>query len=145
LDAQIDPAKLPQGAMQLQCGYLTVVGRQMPGGKTSQIMQADRQVFCRTVDMYGRAETAVFDEAQDTILFKGSPGNPASVWRQVTAPGRKGAETPPQATPQNPRDQRRAGGRPGRHQRRLAARRPAAPGRAGPRGVPARITAVVSP
>jgi hypothetical protein len=87
LDAKVDEAHLPKGAMVMQCDKLIVTQRQLGEGKSTQVMEAQKRVFCRTEDMYGRAEIMIFDESQDTVTFKGTPGNLAQVWQQVGGPG----------------------------------------------------------
>jgi hypothetical protein len=95
LDAKVDPAKLPKGGMLLRCDMLTVIGQQGqgPNAKSAQEMEAKTRVFCQHADMTALAETAKFNEAQDTITFYGSPGNPAVVYQQIGGPGGKRKET----------------------------------------------------
>jgi hypothetical protein len=87
LDAKVDVNKLPKGGMLMQCDQLIVVQRQLGEGKSTQNMEAQKRVFCRTIDMYGRAEKLVFDESQDIVTFTGSPGNPAQVYQQAVPGG----------------------------------------------------------
>jgi hypothetical protein len=82
LDMQVDYEKIPKDGLLLQCEVLTVIERRFPDGSKSQVMEAEKKVLCRTSDMTSRAEIVRFDKSQDTILLKGSPGNPASIWQR---------------------------------------------------------------
>jgi len=87
LDAKVELEKLPKDGLLLQCDMLTVLDRKQPDGKKSQEMRAEKRVYCQTNDMRARAEVVTFDKNQDTMVLKGSPGNPATVWRQAGGPG----------------------------------------------------------
>ncbi len=106
LDVGVDTTKpLPKGGMVLQCEVLTVLTHDHneidpvthkpkidpATGKTktvqTQSMQAEQRVQCWTPELFIQADTAVFDDVQDIITFRGNPGNLARVARRVGAQG----------------------------------------------------------
>ena len=96
LDVGVDTSKLPKGAMVLQCEVLKVVGREhvefdpvTRKNRTvqTQSMRAEQRVSCWTPELFIQADTADFDDAQDTIVFRSKPGNLARVAQRVGAVG----------------------------------------------------------
>ena len=53
----------------------------------SQSMLAEQRVQCWTPELFIQADTAVFDDVQDTITFRGKDGNLARVARRVGPQG----------------------------------------------------------
>lgn len=72
-DVEVDLDNLPRGAMYIQSAMLTVASTPRPGGKQTQEMTAKTRVFFRTQEFFGRAEVVKYNEAQDTVIFEGSP------------------------------------------------------------------------
>ncbi|MCI0456080.1 MAG: hypothetical protein L0Z62_03750 [Gemmataceae bacterium] len=78
-DVKVDLEKLPKGALYMQSELLTVASKPLPNGKQTQEMTAERRVFFRTQEFFGRADVVKYNEAQDTVIFQ---GNPAILYRQ---------------------------------------------------------------
>jgi hypothetical protein len=94
LDVKVDLAKLPPNGMMVQCQVLTVLSEQKPNQKTTQTMRAEKQVYCRSgSDMVARADIATFNQVTNTVIFEGTPGNPAAVYQLVGGQGGKWRET----------------------------------------------------
>jgi hypothetical protein len=90
----IDLARLPAGALHIQCKRLEAFNQQGPGGKASQEMQATGKVFVEAQEQfYGRADIIKFDESQEKIIFEGTDAIPAVLYRL------KGQGVPPDEIP----------------------------------------------
>jgi lipopolysaccharide export system protein LptA len=87
LDEPVDNYKLPKDGLWMDCQTLTVMERKLPDGSKSQDMQAEGLVKCGTNEMTAQADLVTFDKNQDIMTLKGSPSNPARMWRQVGPPG----------------------------------------------------------
>lgn len=83
-NAQMNPNNPPAGGFYLRCEVLNVFTRQIEG-KSSQMMHAKGKVFFRTQEFFGRAEVLKYDESQDTVIFEGTPGNPATLYKKKAA------------------------------------------------------------
>ncbi|HYT93362.1 MAG TPA: hypothetical protein VEL76_31890 [Gemmataceae bacterium] len=87
LDVEVDVDKPPKGAMYMTSELLTVWTKPMPGGKNHQEMRADRNVFFRTFEFFGRADVVKYDQTKDQVIFE---GNPTTLYRRKG--GRQGPE-----------------------------------------------------
>jgi hypothetical protein len=80
-DVPVDIDDLPRGGMYLRCDVLTIFSLPAPAGKKTQVMIAESQAYFRAQDFFGRAHVVKYDEASDTVIFQGSPGNPATLYK----------------------------------------------------------------
>ncbi len=91
-DVKVDPDHPPKGGLYLRCSLLTVLSRALPDGKTTQFMWAERSVSFRTPEFYGTADIVKYDQSKEQIIFEGSGGNLAVIYRFVPGQG-AGVET----------------------------------------------------
>jgi len=84
-DVPVDPDHPPKGGLYLRCNLLTVFNEPLPGGKTNQLMRAERSVSFRTPEFYGTADIVKYNEGRDQIIFEGADGNYATLY-QFTGP-----------------------------------------------------------
>jgi hypothetical protein len=82
-----DVQHLPEGGMYLHCDKLDVYSRQ-EDGKASQQMKADGHCSFRTSDSSGRSDMITYDESKSQVIFYGSQGRPAQLFRQKDGPAR---------------------------------------------------------
>lgn len=79
----VNPDKPGKDGFYLRCDVLSVFGRTDAGsGKTTQEMEAIGKIFFKTEEFSGRAHIIRYDEANDVIIFEGSAGNPASLFKE---------------------------------------------------------------
>ena len=75
IEENMDPVHPPKDGFYLQCDYLEVTGQQT-GNKTTQLMIADGpNVYFKTDQIVGTANTVTFNEATDIIIFEARGGN----------------------------------------------------------------------
>jgi hypothetical protein len=72
-DVPVKPNQPAKGGFYMRCDVLEVNTRELPDKTTTQSMVATRNVFFRTPEHYGQADTVKYDESQDTIIFEGAP------------------------------------------------------------------------
>ncbi len=65
----------------MRCNILNVFTRQLDN-KTSQMMNAEGNVFFRTREFFGTAAVVKYNEGQEQVIFEGAPGNPATLYRK---------------------------------------------------------------
>jgi hypothetical protein len=85
-DIKIDVDRLPPGAMYLRCERLDVRTRELPGGKTSQEMDAQKKVRVQAQEFWGMADRVTYDESQERLIFEGGEGGSAVLY-QFKVPG----------------------------------------------------------
>jgi hypothetical protein len=73
-EVKLSPERLPKEGFYLKCEKLKLLARQEEQ-KTVQAMVAETQVFFRTQECWGYADTVSFDEASDNIILDAAPGN----------------------------------------------------------------------
>ena len=73
---------LPPGAMYLKCDRLDVYSTKDQNGKTNQEFTAKDRAEVQAQEFYGRANVIKFDEEKQTIIFEGSNGSLAELYRQ---------------------------------------------------------------
>lgn len=79
--AKMNADKPPKNGFYLRSNFLDVYTR-VVDGKSSQEMKAEGAVFFRTDEFFGRSHIAKFDEAQNQVIFEGTPGNPATLFKK---------------------------------------------------------------
>jgi hypothetical protein len=84
-NAQMNPDSPPKEGFYMKCNILNVFTRQIDN-KSSQLMKAEGNVFFRTQEFFGTAAVVKYDEGQEQVIFEGTSGNPAALYRK--APGR---------------------------------------------------------
>jgi len=72
-DVPVKPNQPAKGGFYMRCDVLEVTTRELADKKTTQSMVANRNVFFRTPEFFGQADTVKYDESQDTIIFEGAP------------------------------------------------------------------------
>lgn len=87
-DVKIEVDKLPKGGLYMRCEQLIVITKPGPDNKAQQEMEGSKGVYFQTPDFYGRADTVKYDQSQEQIIFEGSSGNLATLYR----PGAPGSE-----------------------------------------------------
>src|SRR5262249_32917785 len=80
-DLELNADRLPKDGMYLRCDRLTVFTRPLPGGKANQEMRAERNVFFRTEECFGRSDTVRNDERRAGVISGGTPGRRATLSR----------------------------------------------------------------
>jgi hypothetical protein len=80
-DAKVDVDKLPKHGFYMRSEYLEVLSRAADDKRKGQYMVAKTAVEFRTPEFYGKSDTLVYNESAETVLFQGTEGNPARVWR----------------------------------------------------------------
>jgi lipopolysaccharide export system protein LptA len=73
---------LPAGAMYLKCDRLDVYSTKDQNGKTNQEFTAKDRAEVQAQEFFGRANVIKFDEGKQTIIFEGSNGSLAELYRQ---------------------------------------------------------------
>jgi lipopolysaccharide export system protein LptA len=79
-DVKVLPNQPPKDGFYMRCDTLHVT-TQEADKKTTQNMVAKGNVFFRTPEFYGQADTIKYDEGQDLIIFEGSSQAPASLYK----------------------------------------------------------------
>jgi lipopolysaccharide export system protein LptA len=79
-DAPVNPDRPGKNGFYLRCDLLSVY-KHVEQDRTVQSMEAHRNVFFRAEEFFGRADCVKYDQDQDQIVFEGSPGNPATLWK----------------------------------------------------------------
>lgn len=79
-DVPIKPGQAPKDGFYLHCELLDVFTRPVDG-KNCQMMVAQRKVIIRTDEFFGNAEVVKYDESQENVIFEGTPGNPATLFK----------------------------------------------------------------
>lgn len=78
----IDLDKLPKGAMYLRADRLKVNGQQEGSTKgQGQQMEADGKALVQSQEFWGRADLIKYDEAKALVIFEGTDGNLATLYR----------------------------------------------------------------
>ncbi len=88
-DVEMNPDRPPKDGFYLRCNKLRVYTRNDGKGKNSQYMWAEQDTFFRTVDFYGRAAMIKYNQSTETIIFEGTPGNPATLYQEPRAAGQE--------------------------------------------------------
>jgi hypothetical protein len=81
-NAQMNPDSPPKEGFYMKCNILNVFTRQIDN-KSSQLMKAEGNVFFRTQEFFGTAAVVKYDEGQEQVIFEGTPGNPAALYRKA--------------------------------------------------------------
>lgn len=84
-DLEMNPDRPPENGFYLKSEMLSVFTRSEGKGKNTQFMRADRKVFFRTKDFYGRADVVKYNQEREIIIFEGTPGNPATIYQDQGA------------------------------------------------------------
>jgi lipopolysaccharide export system protein LptA len=83
----LDLNNLPPGALFMTCGQLTVVSSPAPGGKKYQWMEAKKpkqgSVNVLAREFMARCDSLVYSEEDDKIIFTGSEGVPAALYKRA--------------------------------------------------------------
>jgi hypothetical protein len=80
-EVKVDEDRLPLNSFVMRSEFLEVLNRSAEDKNKGQYMVAKTGVQFRTPEFYGIADTLVYNEANETVLFQGTEGNPARVWR----------------------------------------------------------------
>ena len=80
-NAPMDADHPLKGGFYMRSNTLSLFTRQL-ANKTSQAMQAEGNVFFRTQEFFGNAAVVKYNEAEDQIIFEGTPGNPATLYKK---------------------------------------------------------------
>jgi lipopolysaccharide export system protein LptA len=81
-DAKMNPDNPPKDGFYLSCNNLKAYTR-FDGNKSTQMMQAENNVFFRTKEFFGRAAVVKYNEALEQVIFEGVRGSPATLYRQL--------------------------------------------------------------
>ena len=87
LDQAIDPNKLSPGAMHLHCEKLHVLSQRLPGGGTTQQMEAYKKVTVESQEFWGRADVVKYDEAKQLVILEAAQNGVATIHRTVVQAG----------------------------------------------------------
>ena len=118
-DWELEPDRLPKGAMYIKSDQLDVYTLSVGEGKdkkNNQEMEARNNVFFRTNDFSGRADKVRYNEKTETVVFMGQNGNTATLYRQ-DQPGAADQDHSRPQDPLQPQDRRVQPG--GRHTHQL--------------------------
>jgi hypothetical protein len=80
-DVKIDLDKLPKNGFYMRSEYLEVLSRSGEDKSKGQYMRATTAVEFRTPEFYGKSDKLTYNESTETVLFEGTEGNPARVYR----------------------------------------------------------------
>jgi lipopolysaccharide export system protein LptA len=80
-DVKVNLDKLPKHGFYMRSDYLEVLSRTSDDRSKGQYMVAKYGVRFQTPEFSGTADTLVYNEAADTVLFQGTEGRPATVYR----------------------------------------------------------------
>lgn len=80
-DVVIDIDRLPPGALYLRSDQLKVYSRRHEDGKTRQEMEAHGKAVVRSQEFWGNADVIKYDETKDLVVFEGSEGSLATLYR----------------------------------------------------------------
>jgi lipopolysaccharide export system protein LptA len=75
--------RLPKGAVYLRCDRLDVYSSKNAEGRTVQEFTARDRAEVQAEEFSGRASVIKFDEAKETVVFEGTPGALAELYRIV--------------------------------------------------------------
>jgi hypothetical protein len=81
-DAKMNVDNPPKDGFYMRCNVLSVFTRQLDN-KTSQMMEASGNVFFRAQEFFGKAAVVKYNESLDQIIFEGTEGNPATVYKKL--------------------------------------------------------------
>jgi hypothetical protein len=79
LKIKIDP--LPPRCIYLRCEKLEVFSHLLPNGQRNQELKAHKKVVVQAQEFWGLADVVKYDESLDRLIFEGSEGNPATLYR----------------------------------------------------------------
>lgn len=88
-DVRVDPDRPGKDGFYLRCDLLSVYTRSV-AGKTNQEMEARRNVFFRTEQFFGRADSVKYDQSKEIVVFEGTAADPATLYKL------RGQGVPPQ-------------------------------------------------
>jgi hypothetical protein len=80
-EVKVDEDKLPKNSFVMRSESLEVLSRAAGDRRKGQYMVARIRVEFRTPEFTGKADTLVYNESAETVLFQGTVGNPARIWR----------------------------------------------------------------
>lgn len=75
--------KLPPGAVYLRCERLDVYGSKDANGRTQQQFMARDRAEVQAAEFSGRASVIKYDEAKQLVIFEGTEGSMAELYRTV--------------------------------------------------------------
>jgi hypothetical protein len=80
-EVQVDENRLPKSSFVMTCGVLEVVSREGEEQNKGQYMNASVNVKFQTPEFYGLSDSLFYNEKEETVLFRGTVGSPAKVYR----------------------------------------------------------------
>jgi hypothetical protein len=86
-DIKIDPDKLPQDAMWVECDRLKVLNYKVNEQQSVQIFEALQRVRVKGRGYHGQADKLTYEESKDLLTLEASEGNVARLYRQTRPNG----------------------------------------------------------
>ena len=80
-DAKMSPDSPPKDGFYMRCKTLNFFTKKVDK-KSTQMMVAQDNVFFRTQEFYCTATVVKYDESKEQVIFEGTPGNPATLYRK---------------------------------------------------------------
>jgi hypothetical protein len=81
-DLKVDIDKPPPGCIYLKCENLHILTNHLPDGRASQELIARRKVLVQAQgEFWGVADIVKYDELQQRVIFEGTDGNMATLYR----------------------------------------------------------------